>query len=275
MPTSRPGTRWPAERPAAARAGVAVVLKSLLLPPGLLLWPLAAGLILLAFAPGAGVALTAAGAVMLYVGSTPATARWLARRLETTPPVAADPPAEPAAGAIVVLGGELRCPAPEYGGDTLAPTTLERVRYGAVLHRATGLPVLVTGGRPPGCQSSEAALMAGVLERELGVETCWREEHSRTTWENAQQAAAVLGERGIGRILLVTHAMHMQRAARAFRRAGLEVVSAPMGFTAGHLYQRGAAAWLPSATAQHLIADLAYEWLGGLHYRLRSRSSAT
>ena len=271
MPTSRPGTRWPAERPAAARTGVAVVLKSLFLPPGLLLWPLVAGLVLVAFAPAAGAALAAAGAMLLYAAGTPAVARWLATRLETAPPLDAGRTPALGAGAIVVLGGELRCPAPEYGSDSLAPTTLERVRYAAILHRQSKLPVLATGGPPPSCRTSAAALMAAVLEKELGVDACWREERSRTTWENAQQAAPLLREQGIERVLLVTHAMHMERAARAFRQAGLDVVSAPMGFTAGHLYQRGTAAWLPTATAQHLIADLAYEWLGGLYYRLRRR----
>ena len=50
------------------------------------------------------------------------------------------------AQAIVILGGGVRRNAPEYGGDTVGRLTLDRVRYGAFVARATGLPVLVTGG---------------------------------------------------------------------------------------------------------------------------------
>ncbi|MGA7802618.1 MAG: YdcF family protein [Gammaproteobacteria bacterium] len=252
----------------------AALLKSLLLPPGLLLWLLLAGFALLTVIPSLGAALTAAAGAALYAGTTPALARWLAARLETAPALNPDRIAAAKAGAIVVLGGELRCPAPEYQGESLAPATLERVRYGAALHRSAGLPVLATGGPPPGCRCSEAALMAAVLQREFAVGPCWQEEHSHSTWENAHNSVPILRERGITRVLLVTHAMHMERSALAFRHAGMDVVPAPMGFTAGHLYQRVVASWLPSATAQHLIADLAYEWVGGLHYRLRARRPA-
>src|SRR5690606_8592540 len=51
------------------------------------------------------------------------------------------------AQAIVVLGGSLYFKAPEYAGrDRVNYVTLERLGYGAKLHRETGLPVLVTGG---------------------------------------------------------------------------------------------------------------------------------
>ena len=46
----------------------------------------------------------------------------------------------------MILGGGLRRSAPEYGGDTLGRLTLERLRYGAMLAKRTGLPVMVSGG---------------------------------------------------------------------------------------------------------------------------------
>lgn len=251
--------------------GLSGILKSLLLPPGIMLWLLIAGLGLLAVIPALGAALVAASVLALYMSATPVGARWLAARLERAPPLDPHRMDQHDARAIVVLGGELRCPAPEYDSVSLAPSTLERVRYAAALHRITGLPVLATGGPPPGCPSSEAALMAAVLRDELGVDVCWCEERSRTTRQNAQLTAPLLHERGVGRVLLVTHVMHMTRAALAFRQAGLDVVCAPMGFTAGHLYQSGVAAWLPSATAQYLSAALVHEWIGCLGYRLTGR----
>ena len=50
------------------------------------------------------------------------------------------------AQAIVVLGGGLYFDTPEYGGDTVGGSTLERLRYAATIARKTNLPVLVTGG---------------------------------------------------------------------------------------------------------------------------------
>jgi len=51
------------------------------------------------------------------------------------------------ADAIVILGGGVRSQAPEYGGKpNLNAAELERLRHGARLHRATGRPILVTGG---------------------------------------------------------------------------------------------------------------------------------
>ena len=49
-------------------------------------------------------------------------------------------------GAIVILTAGLYCNAPEYGGhDTAGVMSVWRARYGAMLHRRTGLPLLVVG----------------------------------------------------------------------------------------------------------------------------------
>jgi uncharacterized SAM-binding protein YcdF (DUF218 family) len=131
------------------------------------------------------------------------------------------------AQAVVILGGGLRRDAPEYGGDTLNRWTLERVRYGAKLARDTGLPVLVAGGTVYGDTATEASLMRGILEKELGVPVRWAEDRSRNTRENAQLSAALLERDGVKRVVLVTHGFHMRRARAEFVAAGLEVVPAP------------------------------------------------
>ena len=107
--------------------------------------------------------------VLLYAVSTPLVAGALVGPLQGR-----GPPLDVGAGtsgaqAIVVLSAEA-VPAPEYGGTTIGPVTLARVRYGARLHRATGLPILVTGGTPPvGGVSLAAALSYVVGGLALGV----------------------------------------------------------------------------------------------------------
>jgi len=64
-----------------------------------------------------------------------------------------------AAEAIGILGGGLYVNAPEYGEDTLSGSALEGALYGAYLHRRTGKPLLVTGGRPENTKLSEAEAM--------------------------------------------------------------------------------------------------------------------
>ena len=64
-------------------------------------------------------------------------ARVLVAPLERTPPVTREALQGFDPEAIVVLGGGRRAHAPEYEGETVSPATLERMRYGARLHRET------------------------------------------------------------------------------------------------------------------------------------------
>ena len=128
----------------------------------------------------------------------------------------------------MIPGGGVRRNALEYGGDTLGRLTLERVRYGARLAKATGLPVLVTGGSVMGNTVPEAVLMKEALESEYGVKVRWVEDRSRNTRENAAYAAPILEANGIRSIVLVVHAFDVPRASSAFRRAGMSVAAAPI-----------------------------------------------
>jgi uncharacterized SAM-binding protein YcdF (DUF218 family) len=136
------------------------------------------------------------------------------------------------AQAVVILGGGVRLGALEYGGDTLATLTLERVRYGARVARQTGLPVLVSGGSVLGGEP-EAKLMAATLTHEFGVPVRWIEARSRTTRENAELSARTLKNDSIERIVLVTHGFDTRRAIAEFRAQGLAVIIAPTGLHSG------------------------------------------
>ena len=166
------------------------------------------------------------------------------------------------AGAIVVLGGGRNRGALEYGGETLDAASLGRVRYGARLARLTGLPLLVSGGRPDGGGASEADLMAQVLEREFGTPVRWRESKSINTIEDARLCAAILAAAGIRRVILVTDATHMQRASGRFRAAGLQVVPAPTNYRVQRAHTP--VDWLPSARGLSKSSRALREWIGTL-----------
>src|SRR5690606_38101425 len=127
------------------------------------------------------------------------------------------------ADAIVVLGAGREQNDPAWGEDQPGLLAIERVRYAARLAKASGLPLLTSGGLHFGEPPSEAALMADTLIRDLGVPVRWREERSRTTWENARYSAEMLRAHGIRRVVLVTQAWHMPRARWSFEAVGFEV----------------------------------------------------
>lgn len=202
------------------------LIKALVLPPTGPLLMAVVGLALWSRHPRAGRSLAALGIAALLALSMPVVADFLGRFVDTSSPF--DIEAARTAQAVVILGGGVRRDAPEYGGDTMAPLTLERVRYGARVARLTGLPILVSGGSVLGGEP-EAKLMAVSLEREFGVPVRWIEARSRTTHENAVLSARTLKKDGIDRVVLVTHGFDTRRAMAEFQGQGLVVIGAPTG----------------------------------------------
>jgi len=201
------------------------VLAAIMLPPIGPLLILVAGALVLRRWPRLGRGLVWAGIAALVLLSTGVVARGLLWLVDVSPPLRLEDAR--AAQAIVILGGGVRPSAPEYGGDTVGQLSLDRVRYGARVARATGLPVLVTGGAFWGDTAAEGVVMREVLEREFGVPVKWVESRSRNTHQNAVRSAAILAPEGVKRIVLVGHGFDMRRAIAEFEAAGLEVVPAP------------------------------------------------
>lgn len=168
--------------------------------------------------------------------------------------------------AIVVPGRGRYIAAPEYHGTTVSIYTLERVRYAAYLHRATGLPLAVVGGAPIDAGPSEGELMQGLLEKEFQLPVTWVETESLTTGQNAINARRLIPA---NRIILVTHALDMPRAKKIFEAVGFTVVPAPMGYITRKDYGIDLTDLFPSALALITTRAVCYEWLGALWYRFR------
>ncbi len=238
---------------------IKAVLKTLVLPPtGPLLLSLA-GLGAWRRFPSAGRVLAWAGVLLLWVLSMPVVAAFLVRSLDTSPPF--DIAQASGAKALVILGGGVRRNAAEYGGDTLATLTLERVRYGARVARATHLPILVTGGVVLGGEP-EGKLMRAVLEREYGLDVRWTEERSRNTHENALRSAEILRAAGIERVVLVAHSFDIPRVKAEFAAAGIEIIPAPTGIPASG--PDTFLDYLPSIAGLHTSYYAVYEILANL-----------
>ncbi len=239
-------------------------VSAFLLPPLDLLLLGSVGLLMLRPRPRLGKGLIATALALLYLLSTAVVADRLLGALETRPALPAAPTDN--VGAIVVLGAGTYFSAPEYGGDTVNRLALERLRYAARLYRSTGKPILVTGGNPAG-GTPEGLLMKRALEDDFRVPVRWTETAARDTDENARFSYRILKQAGIRRIYLVTHAWHMPRAARAFEKAGFDVVPAPTGFTTRG--RTGALDFLPRAKDLLKSYYALHEAIGMLWYRMR------
>lgn len=147
-----------------------------------------------------------------------------------------------AAQAIVVL----------TGGEAL-------IREAARLHRATGLPILASGG------DREAVVIKADLEKNFQTPVKWTEEASLNTQENAKFSAEILMNVKVHRIILVTHALHMRRARAMFVGQGLEVVPAPVRFSSCAPLQWGDC--LPSAAGLKLVKAVLHEVMGLVYFR--------
>jgi uncharacterized SAM-binding protein YcdF (DUF218 family) len=243
----------------------------LLLPPGVIIAMALLGLIIQIRWVLVGSLIVALSIAALLVLSLPLTGYQLMQGIESRfPPLrlAAASEAGPPAGAIVILAGGRYTDAAEYGeGDTVDRWTLERLRYGAFLHRLTGLPILVSGGSPYGEATSEAELMRAALKRDFAVETKWVEDKSANTYENATYTKAILDNAGIRRVYLVTHAVHMPRAVWAFENTGISTIPAPMGFTTLNRVDRQMLGYFPSVLGMQLSSTALRERLGLVWYK--------
>ena len=192
-------------------------------------------------------------------------AYWLLNSLQTAPAIS---PTEASinADAIVVLSGDIDCDPPEYGPDQPGFISLQRCRYAAQLSKRTGVPILISGGVLRPDRRSAAEVLRDFVQDELQVPVRWIEDRSRTTRQNAQFTAEVLGKEGISRVAVVTHAWHMPRAIEVFESAGLSVLPAPTIRATSPANLRDAI--MPRSRSFRDSSWAIHEWVGRLWYRL-------
>ena len=216
---------------------------------------------------------TAALVIAITVCGSTDFSGWLLRRLEK--PWAGVKVAElPVCDAVVVLGGGTEPSRYEVGGMHLTKAG-DRVLMGLELMRLGKAKALCLGGG--------GASFDGTMRVEADVVKAWLSSWklpansevvsfgiSGNTHDEAEKTAALLRERGWTRVLLVTSAFHMTRAAATFRTAGVDVVPVPCNFlttvsTAESPFQLN----VPSWHGCEKISIWMHEWIGWQMYRRR------
>ena len=82
-----------------------------------------------------------------------------------------------------MLGADVR-PGKNITADRLGPQSLERLTMVVDAYRQLHLPVAVSGGRLSDWQTSVAELMKSALTEYFMVSVTWKEDLSKTTYEN-------------------------------------------------------------------------------------------
>lgn len=213
-------------------------------------------------------------ALLLAIGFAP-VGSWLLLPLEDRFPQFRDD-GRPVDG-VIVLGGSVYPDITAARGQLNFGEGGERmVAMADLARRYPSAAIAFVGGEGPAVNDevSEAAAVrryAGVL----GVDPTrfLYENRSRTTWENAVNAKAMLPVKAGQRWLLVTSARHMPRAIGCFRQAGIDVTAYPVDYlTTGW----NDAFETTSGVRYGLerVDDAAKEWIGLLFYRLSGRTDA-
>ena len=214
-----------------------------------------------------------AALAVLYLCSMPVVGNRLTYWLESSYPTLAIDQVENA-DAIVPLGGIFGLPV----ADGFLPNVGEggeRLEAGIVLWQKKKAAWLVfTGGRVPwssqveveGTFSKRAAVARGIPAEQILVT-----REVGNTIDEAHAVRDLMHERGWRKIILVTSAWHMPRAARLFRKVGVDFVPFPVNFQINPKGSLTLLDFLPRAEGLRSTETALREWYGILFYALVKR----
>lgn len=216
-----------------------------------------------------GLALVAAGLLWALAWSLPATSLWAGGALENRYPH--KPAAEmPTADAIVVLGGNTANGRANWFLPYDKETAIVRVDAAAELYLAGRAPkVVLSGGALEGDVSEARGMAHAIRQQGVPESALILENASRTTYENATLTEDQLKARGIGKVLLVTSALHMPRAMAAFSKQGVEVIAAPAPPQIVEPADGSLSLWLPDERTFDASRSIVKEYAGLFVYWLR------
>lgn len=169
---------------------------------------------------------------------------------------------------IVVLAGGVKV---NNGGpeqvEALHVTSFRRAVAAARLAKKSPETLLVVAGGSGGA-AKEADLMSSLIIR-FGVNPnrIIKESTSRNTYESAVRTRWIIENLGIKKIMLVTSAIHIPRAAATFRKQNIEVCPHPID----HRWVKPVlpGALLPQISALQKSTDALHEIGGLLWYRIK------
>ena len=130
------------------------------------------------------------------------------------------------------------------------------------MHAGKAPVVVLSGGADLAFSATTEAEAMRELMLDFGVdnEAMLLETRSRNTLENARLSVNILNERDVDTVILVTSALHMQRALAKFKDEGIGVIPAATDHEV--LRRPGWLDWLPDTAALDGSARAMKEWVG-------------
>ena len=127
------------------------------------------------------------------------------------------------ADVAIILGAAVQ------PGGTPSAVLEGRLEHGVALYLSGAVPrLLFTGGQGEGQRTSEAAASkAYALRHGVPASAILTEERSRTTQQNMVEARAVMRSNKLRTALLVSDPLHLPRALRMARGAGIDARPSP------------------------------------------------
>ncbi len=204
------------------------IVLAILVPPASLVLLMLFGFILMGCCRGFGKFLVLLGIAGLYCLSISPVSDALLKPLESYAPPLKNERIK--ADAIVVLGSGTMDLSWTGLSAGLPAEAQARLAQGVALYRRRRMPLIMVGGigNPATSTTADADVMAE-FARTLGVpaKDIIVESKSRNTLEGARALSGQIRGR---RIVLVTSAYHMKRAAAMFRKQGFDVVPSPTAY---------------------------------------------
>ena len=169
----------------------------------------------------------------------------------------------------MVLGGGFSNDNRLFPIDQISPYSLCRLAEGIHIHRLIPGSKIVLSGDGIRVSGNQADLMAQAAIS-LGVDPSFIEKLTRAhnTNDEAKRFYSTFGTKGS--LILVTDAIHITRAMKLFRKAGLFPVAAPTNHLNKKDSEESRFTWIPSAInihkmelAMHEYEGIAWIWVGG------------
>ena len=220
--------------------------------------------------PRRAAAATLAGFVVLWLASLEAVSAALVRSVESSGQTTMK--TDETYDVVVILGGMTDDEAGALAGAPSYGDAVERLLVGFdVLRIGRAKVALLSGGSPRAgslAEWNEARVLGRQLEAwGIAKERLVVEEASLNTHQNAIEAARIAKERGWRKILLVTSAAHVERAAGCFRAEGVAFDTLATDFHA-HPASLTHVSWLPRADSLAQTTGALHEYTGRVVYRI-------
>ncbi len=174
--------------------------------------------------------------------------------------------------SIIVLGGGVKKGVPKSGESGIKPSdiSIQRLSEAVRIHNIIGKKIIVSGGDPYKSGVSEAEISKNFLV-ELGIKESdiILENKSKTTYENAVNCAEILKTEKLVRPVVVTSAIHINRATGSFEKAKIDAIYSASDYVYNDFM--GMESFFPSGENIDHSRQSLWEYIGIVYYKISKK----